>query len=332
MQPALGQTASSRDGGGRVSLSLFQLLLILIVTLTFAFSYVVAPYHFGGDQAHYIKAYSEMAGLSLGDALYEYPRIIHTAEPIHLLIVWVTSSLGLEKNFVMAAANALLVSLFAQYLRRRGAGILMVVWMTFSAYYLQTMFFTLERTKFAVIFMLIYLLSQRRWWILVAVFTHVMMLIPLVLVMIGQNSPAVSTTVKTDRFNCSLRKIILFVFGLVFIAVVINSLGAHLHYKFLAYYNENLISDSFVDWQLLLLCCLTLLTSKEKNKVLVFYVGLLVLAALVSGARVNMLGYFGFLYFSNFRLRAFRFSAFLLGCYFFQKSWLYISNIYNYGG
>ena len=316
----------------RPAMILYQVLLVLIFALTFLLSYVVAPFHVEGDQVHYYRAYSEMAGLDFLEALNEYPTIIHTAEPVHLFIIWVFSSIGVEKNLIMATANACLAVLFAKFLRQKGASLWMVVWITFSAYYLHTMFFTLERTKFAFIFMLLYMLTQQRWWILVGVFTHSLMLIPLTLNLIGrklfdskQHWPAKSLSKYLLRTGQALVVLALLV-------LLIDSLGLHLYYKFLAYFNENLGNDKFEGWPLIILCGLTMMTTQDKRVALFFYLGLLLLAMLMGSSRVNMIGYFTFLYFSNFQHQAFKFSIYFIGLYLLFKTWGYLSNIYYFGG
>jgi hypothetical protein len=316
----------------RLPIILFQVLLVLIFTLTFVLSYVVAPFHVGGDQAHYVRAYSAMAGLGFVEALNEYPTIIHTAEPVHLLIIWFFSSLGVEKNVLMATANAFLAVLFAKFLRQKGAGFWMVVWITFSAYYLQTMFFTLERTKFAFIFMLLYLLTQRRWWILVAVFTHSMMLIPLALNLIGQKLFGPKPQWHLDPLRSYLIKIVQALLSIAFLLLLADNLGIHLYYKFLAYFNENLSNEAFEGWPLIALCCLTLMTSQNKRVTVLFYLGLLLLAMLMGSSRINMIGYFAYLYFSNFQHQAFKFSITMIGLYLLYKTVVYLANIYHFGG
>lgn len=322
------QTTSAQ----RAPVSLFQVLLVLIFTLMFVLSYVVSPFHVEGDQAHYIRAYAAMAGLGLMDALNEYPTIIHTAEPVHLLIIWVFSSIGVEKNVLMAASNAFLAVLFAKFLRQKGASLWLVVWITFSAYYLQTMFFTLERTKFAFIFMLLYLLTQRRWWILVAVFTHSMMLIPLALNLIGQKLFGPKPQWHLDPLSSYLLKIVQALLAIAFLLLLIDSLGIHLYYKFSAYFNENLGNEAFEGWSLIALCALTLMTSENKRITVLFYLGLLLLAMLMGSSRINMIGYFAYLYFSNFQHQAFKFSVALIGLYLLYKTSVYLENIYHFGG
>lgn len=311
--------------------SLFKLIVFLIFIITYAYSYFVLPYHTDGDQLYYIEAYNKVADLEFIEALDVYRQIIFTREPIHFFIIWITSSLGFDKDVVMSFANALLASLFAMVLRRKGASTFWVLWITFSAYYLQTMFFTLERTKFAFIFMLLYLLTERRWLLILSVFSHALMLIPITLNLIGWKLSSDSAPSKKNQ-SAGLIKTSTVLASLILGGAIINSLGAHIYDKFSFYYHFYEGTRILEGLGSFFLCFLTLLTCQNKRKVLFFYLGLIVLSILLGSSRLNMLAFFGFLYFSNFKQQVFHVAALLLGSYFLHKSWMYVTNIYQFGG
>lgn len=311
--------------------TVFQVLLALIFMLTFVISFIVAPFHVEGDQVHYSKAYKAIAGLGILEAQMVYKTIIYTTEPIHFFIIWIFSSLGVEKNLLMAFANAVLSVLFAKVLHQKGAGFLMVIWITFSCYYLYTMFFTLERTKFAFIFVLLYLLSGRRVWVLISIFTHNLMLIPVGLNILGHNLIAKTKNQKKNSYKYSLKVLKIFVSAFI-LFLLYNSFSVHLYYKFLAYYHENLSNEYFEGWASLVLCGVTLMSARNKKIVILFYCGLLLLAFLMGSSRINMIGYFTFLYFSNFQHQAFKVSVVMFGLYLQYKTFLYLGNIYYFGG
>ncbi len=309
-----------------------QVLLPFIFALTFAFSYFTGQFQIEGDQVHYARAYAAMDGLDLIEALRVYPTIIHTAEPVHLLIIWVFSSIGIEKNTLMSVANALLAVLFAKFIhQKKGAGILMTIWITFSSYYLYTMFFTLERTKFAFIFILVFLLTQKRRWLLFAVFSHSLMLIPVALNLLGQRLFGQKSKLSFYPGKNQILKVVRTLVVIGFLTLLFSNLGEHIYYKFLTYSDEKSGSDSFEGLSLLLLCIFTLLTNKDKRAVLLFYLGLLLLAVLMGSSRINMIGYFAYLYFSNFRQQAFKFSSAMISAYLLYKTWDYLEIIYLYG-
>ena len=82
----------------------FDTLLMLSAGLfIFLFSLYVAPFHRNGDQAHYLAAYEEMRGLNLNDGLMVYQSYLFTEEPIHFLISWFFSNVGMSKNITILA-------------------------------------------------------------------------------------------------------------------------------------------------------------------------------------------------------------------------------------
>ncbi len=306
--------------------------LVLMFFLTFIFSYVMAPFHVDGDQAHYIRAYAAVADLDLLEALAVYETIVHTAEPVHFLIIWIFSSIGVAKNVLMATANAILAVLFAKFLRQKTSNLLLILLITFSAYYLHTMFFTLERTKFAFIFMLLFLLTQRNWWLLLAVLTHSLMLIPLALNLIGQKLVEPRQKLRFNLLSWKWQKTVKGLVALALVLLIVNALGSHIYDKFLAYFNENLGNDSFEGFSLLVLLGLTLMTTQNKIIAVIFFLGLLFLAVLMGSSRINMIGYFTFLYLSNFQHQIFKFGFAIIGLYLLYKTWVYLQNIYYFGG
>lgn len=313
-------------------IKVFPVLIALIFVLTFILSFIIAPFHVEGDQVHYSKAYEAIAGLDLVNGLSVYQTIIFTVEPVHFFIIWLFSSLGVEKNLLMATANALLAVLFAKFLRKKGASLLMVIWITFSCYYLHTLFFTLERTKFSFIFMLAYLLYKQRIWILASVFTHTLTLIPTTVNIFSQKLSRLKSNLPRDISKTSLPKMSKIIIAVAFLLLLYNVFSIHIFYKVSAYYNENLGNNYLEGWASLFLCGATLMSARDKRITLLFFLSLFVLSTLIGSSRINMIGYFAFLYFSNFQHQAFKLGSVVLGLYLQYKSFIYILNIYYNGG
>ena len=135
-----------------MSLNRFNFLFFLIFFLTFFYSYFFSPYHILGDQVPYHKAFKAVKGIPFFDALKAYRVEIDSKELGHFFIIWITSLIGISKNITMSFANALLATLFAMLLKRKNASVSLTFFLTISSYYLQALFFDLERLKFAFIF------------------------------------------------------------------------------------------------------------------------------------------------------------------------------------
>lgn len=303
----------------------------LIIAATFTFSLYLAPYHTGGDQEHYSNAYSAMQGLSLIDAYELYPTIIHTVEPAHFFIIWMFSSIGVEKNVLMAVANSLLATLFFSALRIKGNPLPLALLLLFSNYYLMTMFFTLERTKFAFIFFLIYLQNKRLKYIALAIFSHILVLIPIVSHFLANYlaTPKESSSLKKESSALKWLKMTALLAVLFYI---FDFFGAHISDKFAAYAQEKQLTNTVDGWQIFLILAFTFLSSNSKKVPLIYFVILLALTSQIGGARVNMLAYFGFLFYSSPSNKNYKFFAFLLAIYFSYKCYIYADVIVNLGG
>jgi hypothetical protein len=308
----------------------FIVASIFVFILTYAFTIILAPYHFGGDQEHYVNAYNSIRGLALLDAYEVYPTIIHTVEPIHFFIIWIFSSIGIEKNHVMAVANSLLAILFYIVLRKKGNTIPIAIILLFSSYYIMTMFFTLERTKFAFIFFFLYLLNRKIVFLILSIFSHTLILIPIGCHFISRY---LTKQQLVKDFKSSIPVYCVKIIGVVtLIFLIYEYFGTHLGDKFSAYYNEKQSQDAIDGWQISIMLIMTLLTTKDKIKPGIYFILLIILASLIGGARVNMLSYFGFLFYSNSNTSLYKFFSVILAMYFSFKCIIYGSVIINLGG
>ncbi len=305
-----------------------SIITFVIFLTTFIFSLLVAPYHINGDQEHYTVAYFAVKILSIIEAWERYNSIIYTGEPIHFLLIWAFSSLGIDKNLIMAISNSILAILFAKFLLRKNFQLLFVILIILTNYYIFTMFFTLERTKFAFIFFLIAILYKKRSMLLLSIFTHSIILFPIFAYLsskyINIRKIINLNTIVISKSLLSIFKIIGFVLLCLF---VFYYLGNHLIGKFNSYAFFN-----FEIYQILIIFILTLLTTTNKQQVFIFFTFIIISIIILGGDRLNMLGYFSFLYFGNNKSLLFKQILSFLIIYFFIKSILYINMIITIGG
>lgn len=306
----------------------FYLLSLGILIITFILSIYVAPFHIYGDQEHYTEAYYSIKGLPIGEAWLVYKNIIYTSEPVHFFIVWLFSSSGIGKNLIMAIFNCLLAFLFIKFLFKKHYNLALIFLIYFSNYYLFTMFFTLERTKFAFIFLLISLLTNKKIFLFLAVFTHSIMLFPIFaflsskyLNFISINKYSLNSTVDKNNSNIKIIGFILFCFLIYFY------LGEHLISKFNSY--------AFIDfeiYQIFIIFLLAIISVSNKSEVFIFYFFIMVSIMILGGDRLNMLGYFAFLYYRETNSPRYKYLILILISYFFIKSILYLNMIITTGG
>ena len=191
------------------------------------------------------------------------------------------------------------------------------------------LFFDLERLKFAFIFLFLYLLYLRKWLIIPAIFSHIFILIPIILNILTRNIFSLKTSLRKLIFTKFISNLVYALILIIIFIFFIKFFVPQIIYKFKTYHDifgDNVI---FEIWKLQIFLILTLATCHSKKKVLFFFGGLTCLAIFVGASRINLLGYFGFLYFSNFKHRFFMYLNFPLTLYFFSKSCFYVYRIYH---
>lgn len=306
------------------------LILSVFVVGTF-YSYLISGFYISGDQEWYFKAYESISGKNFIDALNSYQKVLDTSELMHFFLTWIVSSLNVSKNVFMSFSNGVLAGLLTCLLLRNGLSPFLALSVIFSSYYLNVLFFDLERLKFAFIFLLAYLIYPRLWLLGSAVFSHALTVIPIMLGLPWKYVFLKNGLLKKQGYSWVIPKWKLaFFFGTLFFLVV-SLLWDHIAYRVTYYYKPFEFSSLSDICRLGIFYGLTMLTSRQKIKASSFFVGLMILAILFGDSRLNMLGYFGFLYYSNFRNKLFPVIIFPVILYFLFKSTVYIWKLYLFG-
>ncbi|MEN9659559.1 MAG: hypothetical protein RL571_3024 [Pseudomonadota bacterium] len=302
-----------------------------IFIVTYAYSLFLAPYHFAGDQEHYNNAYSAITGYSLLNAFEIYQTKIFTVEPGHFFIIWIFSQVGLEKNIVMAAANSLLAVLLFLALRKKGNGLPISFLLVFSNYYLMAMFFTLERTKFAFIFLLLFLVMRKYYFLVLAAISHTFILIPVFFYLFAQylckkkllGKGSVRThLISLAKFACLtiVSYLIWLYFGVQFVD------------KFSSYNEEKQMANGVGGLQVLVMLVFTMLSTNRRKEAFVYFILLFALETQIGATRVNMLAYFSFLFYSEASNRNYKLFSLIVAPYFIYKCYVYFDAIVTWGG
>lgn len=321
----------------KLHFSLDDALIVAIAIPMFWISVIIAPYHVHGDQVHYTKAYNAMRDLDLADAFHAYRRIIFSFEPIHFFVSWVFSNLGFDKTFVMAALNGLLAALFGRFLLGRTKSYFIVVMLVFSNPYLYATFFTLEKLKVSMIFLLLFLNYRVKLFGILAVFAHLQ-------VGLLMGIYLASRYLSRLRFS-AFRKLL---HSRNILRIVISALiavgGALMFYdyafkKIIFYMSREGVGSLLALVPTLVIFILTFITTNQSRKEVAWY--FTILAAVIffiGGDRVNMFVFFGFLYFTSYRLHTsingmvFLSAILLSAVYLGYKSYRYLDMVVNTGG
>lgn len=317
--------------------TLSEVIVITLAVYAFVLTLLVAPYHINGDQIWYTRAYEAMQGLNLVEALKTYRNILYSFEPVHFFVSWALANLGFDKIIAMAVLNGLLAALFGIFLLRRSHSYVIVVLLAISNYYMYAMFFTLEKLKISIIFLLIFVNFRIRISGLLAGFAHLQVGILFIIHFSSRFLSRIQFSFYRRLFNLHT---IVSLIGLALIAAV-SWLVFYDYFleKFDFYRGRDEVGNHSSMIPALIAFIATFYTTDQKKMEVVWYFAMLVLGIVLIGSdRLNMFALFGFLYFTSYRLRlsfngiVFLSSVLVGTLYLGYKSYRYIDMVVRYGG
>jgi len=300
---------------------------VVVVSIVFLISLVVAPYYINGDQSAYIKVYNALESLSIQDGYRYYSKYLTSTEVTYFILVWISSRI-IEKSFFVSISNAVLAYLLLKLLTKWRVYFGISVLLVLSNYYIYVLFFAAEKLKFAFIFFILSMLVVERMKLFsmfaaVSMLSHFQMIIMYASIIIDH----IYKAVKTILYSGSLKISLLFVLiGAIFIPLLF---GRHLAHKISHHFELH----SFYELsKILILLTLSIYYSKNSRlRPLITFFPLVVAALLLSGDRVNMIGYFVFMYYSLQINKGFNMGVILTAIYFSLKNYYFLEKIMRCG-
>lgn len=317
--------------------SISSLSYSFLIIFVFCVSYFVLPYHTGGDQVHYSRAYYSVFGHSFFDALSVYRSIIYSQDIIHFIIIKFGSDLGIPRILLMSIFNAYLAFLMAFYLRRKGFSFLLVLLAVLSNYYLFAVFFTLERMKFGLLFFLLYLVYNNRFFIFISLLAHFSFIIPVFIFLFSRY--VIFFLDFLSRFlrgfwSVKVKNISALVFVCIFIFLFLFTFWGALYDKLYAYSLMGYLFSPADFIKIIILAALAFFSCKPSDRMLVL-LSFFMLSCLIvplNGVRIFFFGLFIFYYFVSVKSRFSKFSIVLISLYLLFKTFVYFYIIFNFGG
>jgi hypothetical protein len=308
-----------------------HLFALTVGICVFVGSYFFAPYYTEGDQWVYVRAYQAVEGLDLKSAYSLYEMAISGGEYLHFLIIWAASTLAIEKNLFMALANSTL-SAYAYLLARHWGGIrYLILFLIFTNFYLYVLYFSAERLKFGFIFLIISLLNIHSSLIFIF-FSSLALLSHHSLIFIYSGIWLMMTATTFKRPNVTLNTKLIWIVLPSTLALIILAMGSfHIGAKLHTYLNRHNTSDLMTFGPIALLVTLSCIYSKELVRPILTYLPIIIGIVFLGGSRLNMLGYFIFLYYClNYR-SGLNFGMIATSIYFGYKSIGYVSSVIHHG-
>jgi len=301
-----------------------NVLIASTVMLVFFVTLLVAPYYLNGDQAHYNLVYKELAELSLRQGYLFYNVSLSSFEYIHFILSWVASRF-IDKDVFIAISNSFLAYSILINFEKKRVFILLSVFIVISNFYIFVLYFAAERLKFAMIFFMLsfYYIERTKLFVclgFISVNSHAQFFILYASVF------AIFLKSKFTRLYETgfLSKYVLYIS--LFLICTLSLLYEQITTKFLAY-------DSGIAsyWKILVFFTLSLWYATKRQNVVLVFLPLFLAVFLFGGERVNLFGYFVFMYYALQVNGGLNVGVIITSMYFSYKTYEFLQNIISFG-
>jgi len=298
-----------------------------VAIFVFVFSLVICPYYINGDQIVYIRLYEGLKNLDLVKGFTFYTLNIDSKEFGHFFLSWVASNCHIEKDLFIAISNASLAYFSLTLFQKWRVSVIIAVILVTSNFYFIGLYFAAERLKFGVIFLvlsILYIDKVKLFYIFafLAIISHVQALSIYLLIFFNVFVKQLSKLFRTGKIS----RYILFILPLLFIPVLL--MADQILSKIQAYFDVKELVELV---KILLFFLLAFWYSKKKRETIILFFPLIIAVFLLGGNRLNMVGYFIFLYYALPFRGGFNFGVLATSAYFAYSSIGLISNIIEYG-
>ncbi|MBD3842601.1 MAG: hypothetical protein IE909_12095, partial [Campylobacterales bacterium] len=300
----------------------------VLVAIVFILSISMSPYYIDGDQYHYRKVYEGLQGLSLLDGFVFYTLNLDSKEVVHFFLSWLGSNQGVDKDLLMAFSNSFLAYGTIMLLRKWKVSIFIIALLLLTNFYFYVLYFAAERLKFGFIFLTFSLLYIRYFYIfsVLSVIAHIQMSIVYLSMLFNIILKHITDTIRFKYIKKSFLYILVFL--MIILPIIFFYLGTHFTAKFEHYSGEH---NLFELSKIFIFFIFSLWYSKNRKEVIFLFLPLLMAVYLIGGERVNMIGYFVFLYYALPVKKGFNIGIIATSVYFLFASVGFTINILEYG-
>lgn len=306
-----------------------NLVILLSIPIIFIYSMVLISPYIEGDQEHYRKFYEAIQNTSLFDTFKLSVDYLGAYEPMSLIVLWLGSQMGIDKDIYISLLNVTLISLLVLFLIKNKTNPTLII-LFITNFYLIVLMTGAERLKIAYIFLMVFsMVNTKERFILLALaaISHFQLIILLFSGFIGY----LDTTIRRLQKNFSIKKDSLslltfsFIFMLVFIALFYDGLLS----KSDAYFRSGFEFSDFLQIGILSVVALPIIKNKLRVTLVLF--STLPFIMVLGGSRVNMISFTLVIYFLILEKRQNTIPVYALMLYMSIKSIPFILNIYASG-
>lgn len=294
--------------------------------LVFSLSILILPFCIAGDQAGYREVYDSLRYLNIKEGFLFYSAKLDSLEFVHFFLTWLASRV-VGKDLFIAFSNAILAYVAMSLFQKWKASIIIAFLIILTNYYFFAVYFTAERLKFGFIFLflsMIYIDQIKRSYkfAVLALISHVQVAIVYVSLLFNFFVKQLLKLFRTAKIS----KAVLLI-PLVFIPLFL--IKDQILAKFQFYYKDTRALIELV--RILLFFLLAFWYSMKKKETLIIFIPIFIAVFLVGGDRVNIFGYFVFLYYGLQIRRGWNFGVLATSLYFTYSSIGFLINVFQRG-
>lgn len=303
-----------------------RIISLVVALVVFLISIVFGPGYQYGDQAHYREIYAEIGGRDFFDAYSHYSLGLSSSEIVHFFLSWVASTIGVEKDLFISGFNGLFAFYVMRLFSRWKVNLIVSSFIVLTNFYFLVIFFSAERLKFGVFFVVLSLLFIERkrfffFFSLLAFFSHVQVLIIYASIFLGY----FSNVCRRGLTFAILRNLfVISIFSLLSVLFMYD----HLVSKFAAYHRAQ---EPFDFFRMAIFFIMSFYYAKNRPQVVFVFIPMALAVFLVGDERVNLMGYFVFLYYALPVAKGINIAVISTSIYFAYFGLRFMNNISKYG-
>ena len=302
---------------------------IIAAVFVFLLSILIMPFYTESDQSVYRKVYEALPGFSLTEGFSFYSRSLSSKEFVHFFLSWVASHF-IGKDLFIAFSNAILAYITMSLFLRWKASVTIAFSLLLTNFYFLVLYFAAERLKFGFIFLvlsMIYIDQIKRFYVfaVLALISHVSVVIMYISTLFNVFVKRISKLFRTGKV--SKWELLVTPFLFLPLLLVKNQILS----KFMIF-NQYFRGESLLEMgKVFVFLLLSLLYSKKKSETIILFLPIIVAVFLLGGFRVNLFGYFIFLYYGLQFRGGWNFGVLATSVYFAYSSIIFLINIIQHG-
>jgi hypothetical protein len=284
------------------------------------------PFYTNGDQIGYRKVYEALPDFGLIEGYLYYNLNVSSREFVHFFLTWVASRF-IDKDLFVALSNSILAYVAMSFFQKWKVSVIIAFSLILTNFYFLVLYFSAERLKFGFIFLalsMIYIDQIKRvfGFATLAIISHAQMIIVYVSTLFNVIIRQIVKLFRTSTVSKSL----LFLIPFLFIPLLL--VGNQIYEKFPSYYSERSLTELAKTFAFFLLA---IWYSNNKMETFMVFIPIFVAVYIVGGDRVNIFGYFAFLYYGMQYKRGWNMGVLATSVYFSYGSIDFLFNVFNHG-